>query len=142
HTLPNQTNDNWPGYRYAEVLLLLAEALNEQNKTAEALPLLNKVRDRAFGTGVSPITTTNQTTLRNIILHERRVELAFENKRWIDLVRTGNAVQVMNAYGAAMKAQFPYLPANAFNVTENSTLFPVPFTERELNTQLDQNPGY
>lgn len=142
HTLAGQTNNNWPVYRYAEVLLLLAETLNEQSKGAEALPFLNKVRDRAFGAGVSPITTTDQATLRSIILHERRVELAFENKRWIDLVRTGNAATVMNAYGTAMKALFSYLPANAYHVTENSTLFPVPYTERELNTLLDQNPGY
>lgn len=137
HSLPNQTNENWPVYRYAEVLLMLAEALNEQNKPAEALVQLNKVRDRAFGAGVSPVTTTDQNTLRSIILHERRVELAFENKRWIDLVRTGNAITVMNAYGAAMKARFSYLPANAFTVTQNSYLFPVPFSEIELNPLLE-----
>jgi len=142
HTLPNQTNDNWPVYRYAEVLLLLAEALNEQNKPAEALTWLNKVRDRAFGAGVSPVATTDQATLRSIILHERRVELAFENKRWIDLVRTGNAITVMTAYGIAMKAKYSYLPANAFTVTKNSLLFPIPYSEMELNTQLEQNDGY
>lgn len=136
HTLPNQTNNNWPVYRYAEVLLLLAEALNEQNKPADALSWLNQVRDRAFGAGVSPITTTDQATLRKIILHERRVELAFENKRWIDLVRTGNAITVMTDFGVAMKAQFSYLPANSFNVTSNSLLFPIPYTEIELNSLL------
>lgn len=142
HTLPNQTNDNWPVYRYAEVLLLLAESLNEQGKSGEALTYLKPVRDRAFGTGVSPVTTTDQALLRGIILHERRVELAFENKRWIDLVRTGNAVNVMKAYGTALKAQFSYLPANSYNVTDNSLLFPIPYPERELNALLEQNPGY
>ncbi len=142
HSLAGQTNNNWPVYRYAEVLLLLAEALNEQNKAAEALPLLNRIRDRAFGAGVSPIATTDQTALRNIILHERRVELAFENKRWIDLVRTGNMVSVMTAYGNAMKTLFSYLPANSYKVTDDSKLFPVPYTERELNKLLEQNKGY
>lgn len=142
HTLPNQTNNNWPVYRYAEVLLMLAEALNEQNKSGDALSWLNKVRDRAFGAGVSPITATDQETLRSIILKERRVELAFENKRWLDLVRTGNAITVMKNFGTALKAKYSYLPANSFNVTENSLLFPIPYTEIELNSQLKQNPGY
>ncbi|WP_127124915.1 RagB/SusD family nutrient uptake outer membrane protein [Pseudoflavitalea rhizosphaerae] len=137
HTLPNQTNNNWPVYRYAEVLLLLAETLNEQNKPVEALPYLNLVRDRAFGAGVSPVTTVDQTELRAIILHERRVELAFENKRWIDLVRTGNAISVMTAYGIAMKAANNYLPSNSFNITESSLLFPIPYTEIELNPLLE-----
>lgn len=137
HTLPNQTNNNWPVYRYAEVLLLLAEALNEQNKGGEALPYLNAVRDRAFGAGVSPVTSVDQEELRTIILHERRVELAFENKRWIDLVRTGNTITVMTQYGNAMKAAFSYLPPNSYIVTDKSLLFPIPYTEIELNPLLD-----
>ena len=140
---PN-TNENWPVYRYAEVLLFLAEALNEQNKSSEALTFLNMVRNRAFGAGVSPVSTTNQAQLRNIILQERRVELAFENKRWLDFVRTGKAIEVMNAYGAALKAsgKHPNLIASTYNVTQNRLLFPIPFTEIQVNPNLKQNPGY
>lgn len=140
---PN-TNENWPVYRYAEVLLLLAEALNEQGKTAEALPLVNQLRDRAFGTGVSRITAGAQGALRDLILKERRVELAFENKRWLDLVRTGNAIPVMNAYGAGLKAsgKYPNLVASTYNVTQNRLLFPIPFTEIQVDPKLVQNPGY
>ena len=98
HTTANFTDDNWPIYRYAEVLLLLAESLDEQGKSAEALPYLNLVRERA---GLADVGTTN---LRDVIFHERRVELAFENKRWLDLVRTGRAVDVISAYGANVKA--------------------------------------
>ena len=134
-------NDNFPVYRYAEALLYMAEILNEQGKSAEALPYLNEIRKRA---GLGDITNTNQVQLRSIILHERRVELAFENKRWLDLVRTGNAVAVMNAYGAALKASgnHPNLVPSTYNVNENKLLFPIPFNERLVNPKLEQNPGY
>jgi hypothetical protein len=140
---PN-TNENWPVYRYAEVLLFLAEALNEQGKATEALPFLNQVRDRAFGNTTSRITTTDQAQLRDIILKERRVELAFENKRWLDLVRTERAIPVLTAYGTALKAsgRHPNLVASTYNVTQNRLLFPIPFTERQVNPNLTQNPGY
>jgi hypothetical protein len=115
HATFNNTGNNWPVYRFAEVLLFAAEALNEQGKGAEALVYLNKVRDRAFGNGVSPITNANQAALKDIIAHERRVELAFENKRWNDLVRTGKAVEVITAYGNRVKANPKdyYYPAGA-----------------------------
>lgn len=119
----------------------MVEILNEQGKSAEALPYLNEVRKRA---DLGDIINTNQAQLRNIILHERRVELAFENKRWLDLERTGNAISVMNAYGAALKASgnHPNLVASTYNVTQNRLLFPIPFNERLVNPKLEQNPGY
>jgi hypothetical protein len=97
------------------VLLFLAEAMNEQGKGAEALLYLNMVRDRAFGAGIAIITTTAQAQLCDIIFSERRVELAFENKRWFDLVRSGKAVEVITAYGNRVKAnpQDYYYPAGA-----------------------------
>ncbi len=115
HALHGNTGNNFPIYRYAEVLLFLAEALNEQGKGGEALPFLNKVRDRAFGAGVSNITTTSQVDLRDVVYKERRVELAFENKRWFDLIRTGRAVAIITAYGNRIKAnpQDYYYPAGA-----------------------------
>ncbi|GAB3907024.1 RagB/SusD family nutrient uptake outer membrane protein [Mucilaginibacter boryungensis] len=142
HTIGNQTNDDWPVYRYSEVLLLLAESLTEQNKGGEALPYLNMVRSRAFGNTANNITTTDQTALRAIILKERRVELAFENKRWLDLVRTGNAIPVMTAFGVKQKAQYSYLQSGSYNITQNRLLFPIPNAEILLNDQLTQNPGY
>lgn len=115
HAQFNNTGNNWPIYRYAEVLLFLAEALNEQGKGSEGLAYLNKIRDRAFGAGVSPITTTGQTELRDIIMRERRVELAFENKRWLDLVRWGKVTEVITAYGNRVKShpENYYYPAGA-----------------------------
>ncbi|WP_304252970.1 RagB/SusD family nutrient uptake outer membrane protein [Parabacteroides gordonii] len=109
HALSGNTNDNWPVYRYAETLLFLAEAANEQNKTGEALNYLNQVRQRA---GLVDCTASGQSAIREAILKERRVELAFENKRWLDLVRSGNAESVMKAYGQRVKAnpQAYYFP--------------------------------
>jgi len=129
--------DDFPIYRYSEALLLLAEAQNEQGKSP--LVALNAVRTRA---GLPNVTATDQTTLRAAILKERRVELAFENKRWNDLVRTGNAITVMNAFGAKLKTQVTYLSSDSYNVTANKLLYPLPAAEIGLNTQLIQNPGY
>src|SRR5690606_37887512 len=120
--------------------LFLAESLNEQGKSSEALQYLNEVRDRA---DQDDVTETNPDLLRDIIAHERRVELAFENKRWTDLVRTGKAIEVMTAFGEDMKQNYPYpLWPNAYNITESRLLFPIPRTELERNSQLVQNPGY
>lgn len=142
HTIGNQTNDDWPVYRYSEVLLLLAESLNQQGKSGEALPYLNAVRARAFGDASHDITTTDQAALQTAILKERRVELAFENKRWLDLVRTGNAITVMTAFGIKQKAQYSYLQPGSYNVTQNRLLFPIPNAEILLNDKLTPNPGY
>ncbi|WP_341225705.1 RagB/SusD family nutrient uptake outer membrane protein [uncultured Arcticibacterium sp.] len=101
HSLHNNTGTNWPVYRYSEALLFLSEVLIEQNKTSEALPFLNQVRSRA-GLGNTP--ATSQDELRTAIANERRVELAFENKRWFDLVRTGKAIETITAYGNRIKA--------------------------------------
>lgn len=139
HFLFNNTNDNWPVYRYADALLLLAESLNEQGKAGEATPYLDQVRTRA---GVSTYATSGQTDLRAAIAKERRVELAFENHRWLDLVRTGQAISVMTAYGAKLKPTRPDISPLAFNVTTNRLIFPIPQDELNLNNLLTQNPGY
>ncbi len=128
------TNDNWPVYRYAEVLLLLAEALNEQGKSTETLTYLNQVRARA---GLGNITSTGG--LKDVIMNERRVELAFENKRWLDLVRTGTAVNIITAYGQRVKANPAayYYPAGFAPVpasfTDIQLTFPLPASEALLN---------
>ncbi len=130
--------DDWLKYRYSEVLLLLAEALNEQGKSAEALSNLNLVHAHPR-TGLTPIGSGSQSQLRDIIFDERRVELALEGKRWLDLVRSGKAIATITAYGARVKATpqayyYPvgYLPAaNVF--TSISLLFPLPASEALLS---------
>lgn len=135
HAQAGITGTNWPVYRYAEVLLLYAEALNENGK-ATAATYLNQIRNRA---GLLVTTAIGQANLRTAILAERRVELAFENKRWLDLVRTGNAQTVMAAFGANLKANpqdyyFPvgYGPAASSYATID-LLFPLPASESLLS---------
>lgn len=124
HSLNQNTGQNWPVYRYAEVLLFMAEALNEQAKTGEAATYLNQVRTRA---GLAATTAASQADMRQAIFKERRVELAFENKRWFDLTRTGRVKEIIGAYGAKVKANpaayyFPagaVPPPNAFTVLDD-----------------------
>lgn len=136
HSLHGNTGNNFPIYRYAETLLYLAEALTEQGKMGEALPILNQVRSRA---GLPAATATAQAALRTQIYQDRRSELAFENKRWFDLVRTGTAVEVITAYGNRLKANpvAYYYPegavarSNAF--TNISLLYGMPADEAALS---------
>ncbi|MDR1601795.1 MAG: RagB/SusD family nutrient uptake outer membrane protein [Tannerella sp.] len=139
HALTNNTNDNWPVYRYSEVLLFIAEALNEQqDKGSEALTYLNRVRNRA---GLGNSEASGQEAIREAIFKERRVELAFENKRWPDLVRSDKAEEVMKAYGARVKAnpQAYYFPEGITVApaayTDIRTLFPIPSSETSLRPQ-------
>ncbi|AKP53480.1 RagB/SusD family nutrient uptake outer membrane protein [Cyclobacterium amurskyense] len=141
HALERNTDDNFPVYRYSEALLSMAEVLNEQGRSGEALPYLNQVRLRA---GLDPATETNQQVLREIIAHETRVELAFENKRWLDLVRTDQAIDVMNANGVYLKEFYAgesYIPEMSYRVTSERLLFPIPLREIRIG-DLEQNPGY
>ncbi|GAB4034440.1 RagB/SusD family nutrient uptake outer membrane protein [Spirosoma gilvum] len=135
HALHNNTGQNWPVYRYAEVLLFLAESLNEQGKTGEAATYLNQVRARA---GLAATTASSQADMREAIFKERRVELAFENKRWFDLTRTGRVKEIITAYGARVKANpgdyyFPagaVPPPNAFTMLDD--YYPLPAVESAL----------
>ncbi len=130
-------NGNGPGnirlLRYADVLLIAAEALNELGETTDALLYLNLVRARARGqsTSILPdITVTNKEELRTIIWHERRVEFALEQQRWFDLVRQGKAASVMQAVG------------KNFEIGKHE-LLPLPQTEIDLSGGLlEQNAGY
>lgn len=130
-------NGNGPGniriIRYADVLLMAAEVLNENGKPTEALQYLNQVRARARRNNpfiLKDITETNQTTLRQLIWKERRSELAMEQGRWFDLLRQGRVIEVMQAVGK---------PAQA----SKHELFPIPQTEIDLSGgQLKQNTGY
>jgi hypothetical protein len=98
--------------RYADVLLMAAEALNKNNKPTEALVYLNMVRERARGgdAGILPdISETGKDALHEIIIGERRHELAMEGHRFWDLVRTGKAAQVLGPLGF-VTGKHEYLP--------------------------------
>jgi hypothetical protein len=136
HALWNNTGINIPVYRFSEVLLLMAESLNEQGRTSEAVPYIDQVRIRA---GLPGTTAASQEDMRAAIFQERRAELAFECKRWFDLVRSGTAVAVITAYGERVKAdpQAYYYPPgavppnNAFTVI--TPLYPLPADEAALS---------
>ncbi|MBS1603868.1 MAG: RagB/SusD family nutrient uptake outer membrane protein, partial [Bacteroidetes bacterium] len=103
---PNQgCGQNVRVIRYADVLLMNAEANNELGNNAPALASLEKVRARARATSDNPatdlpaVTTTDQGSLRAAIYHERRVELAMENDRYFDVIRQGRAATVFGPLG-------------------------------------------
>ncbi|WP_271784710.1 RagB/SusD family nutrient uptake outer membrane protein [Aquimarina algiphila] len=112
--------------RFAEVLLIRAEALNELNLSSDALTNLNRVRNRV---NLENITTTNQSELRQIIWNERRLELAMEHDRWFDLLRTGQAPAVMIAHGKPFE-------------TGKHELFPIPNDQLIQTPKMMQNPGW
>jgi hypothetical protein len=121
--------NNYPIIRYPDVMLMYAEALNEQGaNNTEAYTMMNRIRNRAGLPNLTP--NLNQAQFRDSLLLERRLELAFEGHRWYDLVRTKRLI-------SAMKAQNPTIV-----VGEQHYLFPIPQTERDVNPQLTQNPGY
>jgi hypothetical protein len=119
--------DNSPVIRYADVLLMRAEAYAESGQTALAQADLNALRAKR---NAAPITATG-AALINAIQDERRRELAFEGHRWFDLKRRGMDI-VKPAYGSN-----PTVPFTDFRI-----LAPLPNTQVQNNVQLKQNPGY
>ncbi len=133
--LPFDADNNWPVLRYADVLLMYAEALNEVNNgpVPIAFTNINLVRQRA---GLAPLSNNlNYQNFKLAVEKERRVELAFENHRWFDLVRYGKAVTVMNEH---------FKKLNVNTVMENfHVIFPVPQSQVDVNpTLIKQNTGY
>lgn len=120
---------NFPVLRYADVLLMKAEALNNLNRTSEAEAPLNAVRKRA---GLPDVTGLSQSEFREKVLHERRMELAFEGQRWFDLIRIDGGQWGLDFLHSIGK----------LNASEKYLLFPIPLKERESNPNLAQNPGY
>lgn len=116
-------------YRFADVLLMKAEALNEQGKTDEAAEPLNIVRKRA---GLNPIPSgKTKEEMREIIIHERRMELAFEGHRWFDIIRLDKGQYALDFFAGIGK-----------KATKDRLLLPIPLTEMDSNNLMEQNPGY
>jgi len=123
--------------RYADVLLMQAEALNELGRPADALPLINQVRQRP-SVNLTPLTGTyTQATMRQQLRHERITELAGEGMRWSDLVRyqsfkTPEGLSELRARDADF---------NNF-ISPRNELLPIPQTEIDIDKNLRQNPGF
>jgi hypothetical protein len=121
---------NFPVLRYADVLLMKAEALNELGRTSEAEVPLNKVRNRA---GLKNVESgLSKDDFREIVLHERRMELAFEGQRWFDLIRIEDGQWGLDFLHSIGKV----------NASEKHLLLPIPQEEIDANPNLEQNPGY
>lgn len=127
-TNPTESAKNIPVIRFAEILLIYAEALNEDqaSPSTEAYAAINRVRRRA---GLANLVNLDQNTFREAVYQERRLELMFEFQRWFDLVRTKRMVAALQAAGKT-------------NAAEKHYLYPIPQRERDLNPKLTQNKGW
>jgi len=127
---PRLAGNDWIVLRYADVLLMHVEAIlagAEATTSSNAIASFQEVRNRAG------ITTTVATITKEDLLNERRVELAFENQRFFDLLRLGEAQNVLSAYATE----------NGYNFTSTTLLLPIPSSEINLSKGLlEQNPGY
>ena len=119
------TPQNIHAIRYADVLLMLGEASCKRNGgfsvSTNVLNAFNQVRERA---GLDPV----EVLTTELVYDERRVEFAFENHRWFDLLRAGNVKEVMQLHGKQMQ--------------DHNVLFPIPAQELAINPNLTQNEGY
>ncbi len=129
----NTVGTDFPVLRYADVLLLHAEALNEVGYSAGgvAFDRLNAVRTRAGLPAYTATDLPDQAAFRNAVLEERKFEFPLENIRWFDLLRTGRARTALSAIG--------------LNIDESDLLFPIPNSQVLIYNNpagFPQNPGY
>jgi hypothetical protein len=121
--------------RYADVLLMHAEALNEQGQSAAAVPFVNLVRQRV---GLAPLATSlSQAALKTQIRHERVTELAGEGHRWGDILRYG-LLDNQTGINELITRDTDF---GNFDLAK-SKLLPIPLTDLQIDPNLKQNPGY
>ncbi|MEZ2414641.1 RagB/SusD family nutrient uptake outer membrane protein [Muriicola sp. E247] len=150
------TSKNVDFIRYADVLLWKAEALIQLDRWAEALPIINQVRNRAAAstqrpldagaTDIYAIGTYDSFPTKDLawkaLMFERRLEFAMEGHRWYDLVRWGIAEETLNAYLAVERTKRDFL-ANAQFTSGRDEYYPIPQREIDFTGGLYvQNPGY
>lgn len=125
----NEAQNTWINHRvirYSDVLLMAAEAANEVGggtNGTDAAAWVNRVRQRA---GLDPVTFTSQAAMRDIIKQERRIEFAMEYERFFDLVRWGDAIEVLGPLGYQNRHRY----------------FPIPTPALNANPKLTQNPDW
>lgn len=129
--------------RYADVLLLKAEALNESGgSTSEAIGLINQVRTRARGAGAAPADLStgesDRAVIRQWIMDERLMELAGEGQRWFDL-RRWHMAEMITLNNAFFDSD---LPGDMGFVADRHINFPIPSSETDVNVNIIQNNGY
>ena len=120
--------------RYADVLLMYAEAENEVAYSPDAFTYLNAIRSRASATTFTQADLPDQATFRTAVLQERRLELPLELHRWFDLIRTNTAISALQNSGLTK-----------ITIQAYQYLYPIPQTDLNLSTNKSgfaQNPGY
>lgn len=136
-----------PVLRLADMILLYAEVLYNLNQPQEALNQINKVRERAFGNATHNYKmidiATNQTFLDKLLL-ERRLELAVENNRWFDLVRTGRFTSVLTTKQGEYNPSTGKAVQIPINAKAYMKYFPIPYEQIQLASSgvMIQNEGY
>ena len=133
---------DWSVIRVGDIALLYAELLNEINgPSAEPLKYLNMIRERA---GIAPYAAdelSNKLDFREAVRKERRMELAFENQRWFDLLRWGNATTTVNNYLSSEDFYRGY-KYDVNPIVESQVFLPIPVDVLDINPDVAQNVGY
>ena len=124
--------------RYADILLLKAEALIDKGDFNGAAAIINQTRNRAGLSNLPSSATSSKEAILNAYLKERRLELAMEGQRWFDLVRLDKVEEVMNAVYAKDEGR----PAQVYPFDKLSYILPIPQDVIDQNPNLVQNPGY
>ena len=135
----SESGKNFPILRYADVLLIYAEAQNETEggPSSAAYDALNQIRERA---GLEPASGLSQSAFRREVWRQRNWELTGENKVWFTMVRTR---QVYDADAGEFVDFVGYeSPVTGATLQEKNYYFPIPLGELQTNDQLEQNPGY
>jgi len=140
---PGNSDANMHIIRYADAILMSAEALNETGQTEPAAIQLNRIMERAYNSTSRNVSGIGADELRELIYEERHKELAMEGHRWFDLVRTGRFIERMKEHatyeaGVAEKNKVDI----GQNLKDYMVLMPIPQREIDLNPALTQNPGY
>ncbi|MDR1585780.1 MAG: RagB/SusD family nutrient uptake outer membrane protein [Prevotellaceae bacterium] len=139
-TLKEDGDKDWPVIRFADMILLYAEVVNELDNPAAALPFINETRTRAGLNELKERDVPNKHEMRMAIEKERRLELAYENHRWFDLIRTERVLEVVNSH-YANEVFYEEVPG-AGPLTSQTVLLPIPQKEIDINPHISQNPGY
>ena len=146
HT-PNSSGLDLPVLRYADMVLLKAEVLYHLDQPDLALIELNRVRERAFGDDSHQYTmadiATEETFLDKLLL-ERRLEFAYENERWFDLVRTGRFITELKSVERYYNPSDGSVQKKSLNPQEHHRYMPIPRSQIDLvgSDVLQQNEGY
>lgn len=149
-----QAENDWIVIRFADVILLYAEILAQDGNHAIAHDQVNRIRERAGLTNMAPFLSKEMAL--DSIYQERRLELAFENHRWFDLLRMRNSYNNENKpmeilikhtfiTDSVLYSSFNPLPVpDISNYTNERLLLPIPQTEIDTNNEMKipQNPGY